>query len=132
MEENSTKLSERISDLCGELDRAQAEYDHHNAKVREMDDLTQDYLHILEFRSDELGDRELAQLAQELSDCRRERRKHKDRCVLLEPRVKFLEKEKGHSSLGMMKQLIGDVRTAEESLRDRHYNLKVLKEEEWF
>ena len=129
MEENSTKLSERISDLCGELDRAQMDYQYYYDKVNEMDRLTQDYLHMVELK--DLYDMELIRFGEELRDCRRKRREYKDICGHLHPVVVFLETEKGQAAHNQLKQLLGKVREAEERLANRQYIPRILKEEEW-
>ena len=129
MNENNTKLSERISDLCGELDQAQMDYQYYYDKVNEMDRLTQDYLHMVELK--DLYDMELVRFGEELRDCQRKRREYKDICDHLQPVVEFLKTEKGQTTHDQLKQLLGKVRETEKRLANRQYIPRTLKEEEW-
>ena len=129
MQEELTKLSDPIGALCSLLDHAPAKFDYHYQKVGEMDKLTQDYLHMVELQ--ELYDMELVKFAEELRDCRRERRAYKDICDRLQPLIDFLNTDKGKAAHNQLKQLLGQVRDAEKRQENRQYIPRILKEEEW-
>lgn len=92
MEENE-KLSYRIEQICDLFDQIPKEYKYYSGKVHEMDRLTQDYLHKLELEN--LDNANTLQVAGDLRECRRERRKYKDYCELSQPVMDYLETDKG-------------------------------------
>lgn len=122
------QFSECISSFCGMMEDAKRDYIWNYNQVKRMDKLTQDYLHKLEF--DNLGYKERAKTATQLTKCRQERREHKDTTEILEPLVQFLESDKGKSLLNLMREVLGKTRKVEERMETRTYTPRILEQDE--
>lgn len=118
------KFSDTIVALVSMLDSAKKDYEWNSQSVKSMDELTQDYLHSLEL--DHLGYKERAKIATKLSECRRERREHKDMAMNLEPLVTFLDSEKGRQMMNLMREALGKTRKIENYMQNRRYFARVL------
>ena len=123
------KLSQQISGFLQLLDQAQKDYILSQSEITRLDQLTQDYLHLLELQDRDYHN--LAQVATSIKQCRINRRQHKDNIVLLEPLVTLLSSEKGKLIISQLQQTLGAVRKAERAAQDRHYSPRVLSLEEY-
>ena len=123
------KLSNQISDFLQLLTNAPKSYAYSNEEVERMQQLTSDYLHLLELNS--CGYHTRAKVATANRDCRTARRQHKDNASILEPLVGFLQTEKGKLLISQLQQTLGAVRKAERATEDRHYHPRVLSTEEY-
>lgn len=123
------KLSQQISNFLKLLDDAQKDYTWSQIEIVRLEQLTQDYLHILELQQRNYHGR--AQVASSIRQCRIDRRNHKDKVSFLEPLVDFLTSDKGKVLVSQLKQTLGAVRKAERSAEDRHYTPRVLTVEEY-
>lgn len=117
-------FSTEISNICTLLEDAQKDYIWNKEKIKEMDELTQDYLHKLEL--DDLKYEERAKLATQLARCRQERREHKDTVAILEPLVQYLDADKGKQLFNLLREALGKTRKAEERMENRVYWPRVL------
>ena len=88
--------------------------------------MTQDYLHSLEL--DDLKCDERSKIATKLMINRKDRRYYKDRVEEFEPIVQFFDDPQNKKVLDKLKQVLGQVRKAENYHKDRIYIPRVLKE----
>lgn len=123
------KLSNQISSFLQVLTDAQKSYAYSNEEVERMQQLTSDYLHLLELNS--CGYHARAKVATAIRDCRTLHRQHKDNASILEPLVGFLQTEKGKFLISQLQQTLGAVRKAERTTEDRQYHPRVLSVEEY-
>lgn len=121
------KLSNQISNFLQLLTNAQKSYVYSNEEVERMQQLTSDYLHLLELNS--CGYHTMAKGATAIRDCRTVRRQHKDNASILEPLVSFLQTDKGKLLISQLQQTLGAVRKAERATEDRRYHPRVLSAE---
>lgn len=128
MKNERPPFSKGIEEICGLLETAQKDYTWNAEKIREMDMLTQDYLHSLEL--DGLKYEERAKIATQLAKCRQERREHKDTVQILEPLIQYLDSEKGKQLFNLLREVLGKTRKAEERMENRVYFPRVLGREE--
>ena len=122
-------ISNAISEFLNLMAQAQKDFVWSQEEVHRQDQLTQDYLHMLE-----LGDcsyHKKARIAEAMGECRAERRAHKDNVAILTPLITFLESEKGKMTLSQLQQTLGAVRKAERAIQDRRYVPRVLSQEEY-
>lgn len=115
-------ILEEYLDFCKQI---VSDYKFHESEQRKQEDLQQDLLHKAEL--EKLTQGEKAKLTTALSKCRRERRKHKDACEELEPIYKWLNDEKNKRYVNSLKEVLGQMRTAERKHTNRHYNNRILK-----
>ena len=108
------------------MDNAVLDYEWNKAEVTRMDQLTQDYLHKLELELETMTRSQRATLSNQLAQCRRDRREHKDMAANLEPLVCFLESDKGKTMLKHMREALGKTRKIEEYMENRRYWPRVL------
>ena len=123
------KFSQQISDFLQLLDQAQKSYVWSQSEITRLDQLTPDYLHLLELQDRDYHN--LAQVASSIKQCRINRRQHKDNIAFLEPLVTLLSSEKGKLIVSQLQQTLGAVRKAERVAQDRHYTPRVLSLEEY-
>ena len=123
---SSTKTSLILTNFLSFLRNSKKQYEKQYNIVGMKDKETCDYLHKLELIP--LNYHDEAKLAKELKKTRRERRKAKDATVILKPIVNWIEKNK--SVIRSMEKLLGDVRSEEQKLKNRHYIPRVLKEKD--
>ena len=123
------KLSEQLSDFLTLLTQAQKDYSQCQEEIIRLDQLTQDYLHMLELQTTGYHDR--ARIAEALRRCRMERRQHKDTVSVLEPLVNHLGSERGKTMISQLQQVLGAVRKAEKTASGRRYTPRVLSPEEY-
>ena len=123
------KLSEQLSDFLTLLTQAQKDYSQSQEEIIRLDQLTQDYLHMLELQT--TGYHDKARIAETLRKCRMERRKHKDTVSVLEPLVNHLGSERGKTMISQLQQVLGAVRKAEKTASGRRYTPRVLSPEEY-
>ena len=123
MPETEKTPSERLKEFldfvkeCGF--RYQMAYDAVNREDRRL----QDFVHEIEFASDE---EDLYRVAMELQESRRERRRNKDEVQLYELLVKFFSEKGPKDTLKRLEQLLGQQRKQEEYLAgDRVYKPRV-------
>lgn len=120
MEKWRLKGSEHIAGFLSFLRDVQAEYNIAAQAEDEADRKTQDILHRMELWEDGRGD--LERMAVLLRGVRRERRNAKDARMEAEPVVSWvMENAKVVNGL---EKLLGEVRKAEKSNKNRHYAVK--------
>ena len=120
--------SEYITEFLNFLSSIESSYKFCLAEMKKQEQLTQDYLHSLEL--DDLRYEERNKVATKLAINRKDRRYYKDRVEEYEPIVKFLNEQKNKNVVNQLKQVLGEVRKAENYHKDRFYIPKVLKEKE--
>ena len=120
--------SEYITEFLNFLSSIESSYKFCLAEMKKQEQLTQDYLHSLEL--DNLKYEERNKVATKLATNRKDRRYFKDRVEEYEPIVKFLNEQKNKNVVNQLKQVLGEVRKAENYHKDRFYIPKVLKEKE--
>lgn len=118
------KFSPYLSDACSMMESAVKDYDWNKEQITQMDQLTQDYLHMLEL--EDLDYKERAKIATKLRQCRRLRRAHKDTVEVLEPLVQYLDGERGKTLYNLLREALGKTRKAEERMETRAYYPRVL------
>jgi hypothetical protein len=121
MKENE-KFSEELKTHIDFFRNLKIEYGKCLDKIRECDLIIQDYLHLLEI--EDLTYKERARIATQLRNCRRERRKYKDREQVLKPVVAHI-KEHYKILVETLSNILGDVRKTEEILDNRVYHKRV-------
>lgn len=120
------KTSKHIEDFLNFLRNAQNEYTWSMEKEKEQEELTQDFLHLLEL--EDLNYHERAKIAGHLTEARQERRQYKDSVEELKSVVEFVKANK--KFLNELEQVLGDVRKQEKYHTNRSYHPRVLNEEE--
>ena len=120
------KPSEYITEFLNFVAEAQVQYRIYSEEVETQEKLTQDYLHSLEL--DGLKRDERSKLATKLMINRKDRRYYKDRTEEFEPIVQFFDEPQNKKMLDKLKQVLGQVRKAENYHKDRKYIPRVLKE----
>lgn len=126
--ENKRLLSEQLSEVLRLFDQVQKDYDWSVREETRLEQLTQDYLHMLEL--DNISYRGRARVAKALKECRMERRLVKDQAAITKLVVDFLTGEKGKMMIPQMQQVLGKVRKEENYIARRTYTPKVLSREE--
>lgn len=122
-------LSPQISNFLTLLEQAQKEFVWSQQEVVRLEQLTQDYLHMLELQTSNYHER--AKVAAAIRHCRINRRLHKDNATILAPLVNFIESEKGKVIISQLQQTLGAVRKAERYVQDRRYNPRVMSPEDY-
>lgn len=120
------KPSEYISEFLNFVSEAQSQYRFCSEEAEIQEKLTQDYLHSLEL--DGLKRDERSKIATKLMINRKDRRYYKDRVEEFEPIVQFFDEPQNKKVLDKLKQVLGQVRKAENYHKDRKYIPRVLKE----
>jgi hypothetical protein len=120
------KPSEYISEFLNFVSEAQSQYRFCSEEAEIQEKLTQDYLHSLEL--DGLKRDERSKIATKLMINRKDRRYYKDRVEEFEPIVQFFDEPQNKKMLDKLKQVLGQVRKAENYHKDRVYIPRVLKE----
>lgn len=118
--------SEYISNFLKFLRESKMNYQIASEHENKANSETQDILHRMELKSDSYHN--MAKMAKRLKQVRQERREAKDIKEVTEPILKWIrEYEKIIRTLEL---ILGDVRKAEERVKNRHYIEKtdVLKE----
>lgn len=123
------KLSEKISIFLTLMGQVQKDYAWSGEQVHRMEQLTQDYLHMLELSENSYHEK--ARIAGAISECRAERRRHKDDRAVLEPLIAFLESDKGKVMITQLQQVLGAVRKAERAGQERNYIHRVLTQDQY-
>ena len=121
--------SQQIADFLNFLSGIMEDYKFSQDKVKQFEELTQDYMHKLELQDNNYHER--AKIASALRQCRIDRRFHKDRITVLDPIVQCLTSDKGKLILSQLQQTLGAVRKAERSTQDRRYIPRILSAEEY-
>ena len=120
------KPSEYVSEFLNFVTDAQSQYRFCSEEAETQEKLTQDYLHSLEL--DDLKCDERSKIATKLMINRKDRRYYKDRVEEFEPIVQFFDDPQNKKVLDKLKQVLGQVRKAENYHKDRIYIPRVLKE----
>lgn len=102
------------------LREARTAYNIARSEESDANDATQDLLHSLEL--EEHRYHEYARLSSALRDVRRQRRAAKDAVQRLQPLVEWMDKN--NKAIKEMERLLGEIRRAEASIENRHYNPK--------
>lgn len=113
-----------ISDFLNMVSQAKADFDWNSGEINRLDNLTQDYLHMIELGG--LDYRERAKVATKLARCRQDRRESKDTIEILEPLITFIESENGKRMVNLMKEALGKTRKVEERMDRRTYRYRIL------
>lgn len=120
------KPSEYLTEFLNFVAEVQSQYRFCSEEAEIQEKLTQDYLHSLEL--DGLKRDERSKIATKLMINRKDRRYYKDRVEEFEPIVKFFDEPQNKKMLDKLKQVLGQVRKAENYHKDRKYVPRVLKE----
>ena len=120
------KFSDTIAEFCNFVADAQAQRGFLDEELTRLDALTQDYLHALELG--ELSYHERARIATDLANCRKERRKVKDTIEVIDAFVIFEDEKESKAHMNKLRQVLGQVRSAEKKHNNRIYIPKVLKD----
>ena len=120
------KFSDTIAEFCNFVADAQAQRGFLEEELTRLDALTQDYLHALELG--ELSYHERARIATDLANCRKERRKVKDTIEVIDAFVIFEDEKESKAHMNKLRQVLGQVRSAEKKHNNRIYIPKVLKD----
>ena len=123
------KTSEVISRFLKFLEQMEKDYSWAIEEMKQMESMTQDYLHQLELLPSTYHSR--AQLATRMKECRVRRRKMKDTVAIYGPIVDLLRTDKGKMIVNQLQQVLGRVRKEEKFREERKYNPKVMKKEEF-
>ena len=107
------KPSERIKEFLDFVRECSSGYQLAYDMVNQEDRKLQDFVHQVEFASDE---EELHRAAVELQESRRVRRRNKDEVQLYEALVKFFEGKGPKDTLNRLEQLLGQQLKTEEYL----------------
>lgn len=119
------QFSFKIKSFCDAMDQAVKDYNFNYDKVNELDRLTQDYLHMMELGK--LNYKERAVLATKLQNIRKQRRKHKDSCEILQPLIDFLNSDKNKNIINLFRGMQGQVNKVENRLSaSRTYRPRVI------
>ena len=121
---SAPKFSTAINDFCDMVAEAKSDYEWNESEISRLDQLTQDYLHMLEL--DGLEYRERAKVATQLSKCRQLRRASKDTVEILKPFIEFIDSDKGRQTMNLMREALGKTRKVEKHMENRTYRYKVL------
>lgn len=120
------KPSEYLTEFLNFISEVQSQYRFCSEEAEIQEKLTQDYLHSLEL--DGLKRDERSKIATKLMINRKDRRYYKDRIEEFEPIVQFFDEPQNKKVLDKLKQVLGQVRKAENYHKDRKYIPRVLKE----
>ena len=90
-------ISEEIGDFLRLLDQAQKDYAWYKDELHRLEQLQQDYLHMLELQDATYHKR--AKIASELRQCRIDRREAKDTIAILDPMVDFLQSDSENTTI---------------------------------
>ena len=127
--ENTMDLPEELSNFLKLLEQVQKDYTWYKEEEGRLEQLQQDYLHMLELQETNYHGR--AKIATNLRQCRIDRRQAKDTITLLEPMVEFLGTEKGKILVSQLQQILGSTRKAAKNAKLRKYAPRVLSPEEY-
>ena len=115
--------SEAIQDFMNHIKQWRLEYELARENVGIEDKRLQDLLHELEFSANE---KERNRIAAKLRESRRIRRENKNKVLLLEYTVQFLEDKQNRETLNQLTQLLGRQRKQETFLQsERTYTPRV-------
>jgi hypothetical protein len=118
--------SKYIEEFLNFLSEAESIYNDCVEELKKQEELTQDYLHSLEF--DDLKYEERNKIATKLVANRKDRRYFKDRIEEYEPIVNFFNEQHNKSMIRKLQEVLGKVRKAEGYHKNRFYVPRVLKE----
>lgn len=122
MKKQELKPSQTIEKFLNLLKGIENIHNCYEAKIKEQDELTQDFLHALEL--DNLNTGERSKLATQLKYNRQDRRYYKDRLEEIEPLYSFYCNNK--KVVNDLQQTLGAVRKQEKYHADRAYRPRVL------
>lgn len=111
------KYSEKLDEFLSFLRECGQEYTAASAAEAEMNDKTQDLLHCLELNDNKYHD--LARISRALTAVRQERREAKDKEMILESIVDWVQKN--GRIIKELERLLGVVRKAERNTEGRIY-----------
>lgn len=94
-------------------------------EIQKEDDITQDLLHELELAS--LNGVEIMQVAKQLKETRKERRKYKDELEKVNILKTFTDKYNNKLIAGDIIKVLKELKTLEKNKNNRKYNARVLK-----
>ena len=105
------------------LNSAQKEYDANLVLMKEQERLCHDLNHILELEKCDAV--RMTKVAGEMRDALKTRRVYKDKVLLYEPIIRFMNDPANKKVIGQMANLIGEIRRVENYEKSRHYVPKV-------
>ena len=117
-------FSKPLSDFLDFCERVRELYIKDTRELKNMDLLTQDYLHLCELNK--LSSQQASRLTHNLADCRRCRRNYKDILEELEPLVNILQSAEWGCMKYKLDRALLDIQKAEESHTGRHYDPRIL------
>lgn len=118
-------ISKPLEDFLNYLRECEQQYHMAEADEQEANGVTVDIQHQLEL--EENGDKRLLELAKELTEARRLRRKAKDSMNQLGPVLAWVDKNRGN--IKSLEQLLGEVRKAERDAENRIYTPRTKRKE---
>lgn len=113
-------VSKPVEGFLDFLREARSAYNIAQSEENDANNATQDILHSLELEDHRYHD--YARLSSALRDVRRQRREAKDSVQRLQPLMDWIDKN--NKTIKEMERLLGDIRKAETSTENRHYNNK--------
>ena len=125
MTEDFKNVSEVICNFTSFIDEIKNSYDYIQGEIKNMDKLTQDYLHKLELEQSTYKDR--SKIATKLKECRIKRRKYKDTIDIIESIYQWSVKNENAKTINQLKESLGMVRKQESLKPNRIYTYKILQ-----
>ena len=122
-------LSEQIGNLLDTFTNVEETFAASNKRVLHMDRLTQDLLHALELQEHDYHER--ARIANELKNCRVQRRPYKDVVSQTEAVIGFLKSPQGIKMVHQLENLRNLAQKFERTFSGRKYTPRVLTAEEY-
>jgi len=123
------KLPEEIGSFLKLLEQVQKDNAWFKEEEVRLEQLTQDYLHMLELQDTKYHDR--AKIASKLRQCRIDRRSMKDAIAVTDPLVDFLATERGKMLVSQLQQVLGNSRKVVKNAAIRQYAPRVLSMDEF-
>ena len=123
-----TEVSKDLEKFLNYLRQAENDYKHYQKEETDCNNIIQDILHNLELQENSYH--EMARLAKEIRRVRLIRREAKDFVLVSAPLMAWVEKNR--PLIKEMERLLGDIRNAENSLKNRIYFPKNVSEEDGF
>ena len=122
--------SEEIQRFLDFLAQIRKDADVWQDELLRTEQLTMDYLHLLELEETSYHDR--AKIASSMMIARQQRRDAKNQLEISARLLEFTESEQGKHLLNQFRQVLGATRKAEKLAANRSYMPRVLSNEEYF
>ena len=123
-------FAEHVSALLSVLQCANNTYAAVCDEIDRLDRLQLDLLHKLELQH--LDAVKMSLVAKQLKQCRMDRRVVKDRAMLLEPVVNFVNSQENKKAISNLQKTLGIIRQRTTSKENRRYYPRIMGEEEFY